>query len=122
MVAEHTQCKGTENNEGKMNSIDECANACRKKSSMFVFGTNDFGGNGCDNQGCKCLCETGANADGSCENVQNKDYRLYRLSSLGKYEPYGNQLLKIILSLSTIIFHIAHIFCRNKQSSYYRKS
>ena len=95
MVAEHTECKGTETNEGKMNSIDECANACRKKSSMFVFGTNDFGGNGCDNQGCKCLCETGANADGSCENVQNKGYRLYRLSSLGKYEPYGNQLLKI---------------------------
>ena len=86
MVAEHTSCKGTENNEGKMNSIDECANACRKKSSMFVFGTNDFGGNGCDNQGCKCLCETGANADGSCENVQNKGYRLYRISSLGKYE------------------------------------
>ena len=86
MVAEHTQCKGTENNEGKMNSIDECANACRKKSSMFVFGTNDYGKNGCNNQGCECYCETGAKADGTCKTVKNNGYRLYRSTDMGKYE------------------------------------
>ena len=121
MVAEHTECKGTETNEGKMNSIDDCANACRKKSSMFVFGTNDFGGNGCDNKGCKCRCETGANADGSCENVQNKGYRLYRISSLGKYDLRGNKLLKI-LWYQQLYFHMPHIFCRNRRSYYYRQS
>ena len=86
MVAEKEKCKGQEIHVGRVKSIDHCANECRQKSSMFVFGTNDYGKNVCNNQGCECFCETGAKADGTCKTVKNNGYRLYRSTDMGKYE------------------------------------
>ena len=87
MVAEKKECDGAEIEYGyneTIASVEECANKCRKSSSMFAFGTNDFGVPRCDNNGCQCLCETAAADDGTCDSVQHKGYRLYRFRADGK--------------------------------------
>merc|ERR1719273_198384 len=45
---------------------------------MFIFGTNNFGKRRCNNDGCKCYCETSALEDGSCEVKNHKGYLLYK--------------------------------------------
>ena len=72
-----------------MDSIDECAMACDGVSSMFVFGTNDFGTTRCYADGCTCLCETGAKNDGTCDTIENKGYHLYRFGTSSKYYCYS---------------------------------
>ena len=67
-----------------MISPGQCANECNGLSTMFAFGTNDFGVDRCDGNGCKCLCETSAADDGTCDSVQHKGYRLYRFKAFGK--------------------------------------
>ena len=79
-----------------MDSIDDCAEACKGQASMFAFGTNDFGVDRCEDSGSKCLCETSARADGTCDVVEHKGYRLYRFSAPGKYR------LRIILIAKNI--------------------
>ena len=48
---------------------------------MFALGTNDFGVNRCNRKGCKCLCETSAEDDGTCDVVSHKGYRLYKFGN-----------------------------------------
>ena len=88
MVGEKKECKGKDVDQGQKDSLEDCAKACIGKASMFIFGTNDFGVDRCDGESCQCFCETSANADGTCNMVENKGYRLYKLRSLGKYQPY----------------------------------
>ena len=82
MVAEKKECDGAEIEYGyneTIASVEECANKCRKLSSMFAFGTSDFGNSRCITGGvCKCLCETSATKQGSCNQIDHKGYRLYR--------------------------------------------
>ena len=85
LVVKTKECGGSEVNKGRMDSIDECAKACNGISSMFAFGTNDFGVVRCFSDGCQCLCETAAKDDGTCDMVDHKGYHLYRLGPLGKY-------------------------------------
>ena len=69
----------------QIKSLEECAKACDGFSVMFAFGTNDFGGGGCDDNGnCKCLCETSVkwHAD-TCSQTDNMGYRLYIYSTTG---------------------------------------
>ena len=83
IVGEQQECEGREIGKGKMDSIDDCAKACREHASMFVFGTNDFGVDRCDLTGCNCLCETGARSDGTCDTADHRGYRLYKFSTSG---------------------------------------
>ena len=85
MVREKAECGGS---EVYLNhpSLDECAKACIGISSMFAFGTNDFGTTRCFDEGCACLCETGANDDGTCNVVGHSGFRLYKLSTSGNYQ------------------------------------
>ena len=79
LVAEKTECRGSETNKGKLPSVDACAAKCTGVSSMFAFGTNDYFTNRCDkNSGCVCLCETSANDEGTCDTKEHKGYRLYK--------------------------------------------
>ena len=48
---------------------------------MFAFGTNAFGDNRCWRDGCKCLCETAAHNDGTCDISEHMGYNLYRFTS-----------------------------------------
>ena len=45
---------------------------------MFAFGTNDFGTNRCNDDGCSCYCETSATEEGTCKRVDHNGYRLYK--------------------------------------------
>jgi len=82
LVAEKKECTGSEVNKGRFgsNEIDKCANACKGVSSMFAFGTNDFGNDRCTSEGCNCICESGADEYGMCTMKDHDGYRLYRLN------------------------------------------
>ena len=80
-----------------LKSLEECASVCNGVSSMFVFGTNDFGN---DNQcnidssdwrplGCLCYCETSATAEGTCNSYSHNGYRLYKYTSGGYHTLYN---------------------------------
>ena len=84
LVGAKKECGGSEKNKGRMDSIDECAKACKGIASMFVFGTNDFEVDRCNAQGCTCYCETAAKDDGTCQIVDHKGYRLYRFDTSSK--------------------------------------
>ena len=62
---------------GKSYNTFECAEKCRPISSMFVFGTNDYGKTPCDESGCKCYCETESTNVGTCLTKDTMNYDLY---------------------------------------------
>jgi hypothetical protein len=84
-IGEKIECDGEEIIAGVFNSIKDCASICRGISTLFAFGTNDFGGIQCESGGCRCSCETIASDVGKCSSnssggkvIVNKDYRLYK--------------------------------------------
>ena len=97
LVKEKTECAGSEKKIGMVPSIRDCAAACKGRSSMFAFGTNDYGNSRCSNDyskltwrlrpelkvvlKCQCLCETSASSDGTCKEVRHTGYRLYKYGS-----------------------------------------
>ena len=98
LVATRSECGGSEINLGVAYDgrpltfdIEYCADRCKGISSMFAFGTNDYGNPRCytenkyPNKGCNCLCETGAKSDGTCSHSSHSGYRLYRYEK-GKME------------------------------------
>ena len=58
-------------------TLDECAKACWGISSMFTYGTNDYGEKKCGTQGCPCWCET-ATKEGTCQMIDATGYNLYK--------------------------------------------
>lgn len=50
---------------------------------MFAYGTNDFGGDRCQSEGCKCLCETAASTNGTCTEINHDGYRLFKYKFTG---------------------------------------
>ena len=97
LVAEKKECSGSETEKGTFHIIDNCASQCNGVASMFAFGTNDFGEPRCYNNGCRCLCETSATAEGTCNKVNHKGYRLYRYSNQGDYYLYHNLYVSNII-------------------------
>ena len=71
------------NTEHQISSIDQCADRCFGKTEMFTFGTNDFGTDRCDDNGCYCICETASSYDATCEQVDHAGYRLFKYKNLG---------------------------------------
>ena len=82
LVADKTECGGSEESS-TTSTVDECSKACHGKSSMFAFGTNDYGNPRCDSTGCVCLCETAASTDGKCSQISHSGYRLYKYTNSG---------------------------------------
>ena len=85
LVGEEEECDDDEIYVGRKETVDGCVTACFGRSSMFIFGTNDFGGDRCNGNGCKCFCESSAENNGTCGTVTNKGYRLYRFGTSSKY-------------------------------------
>ena len=84
LVAEQKECAGSEIGTVQ-SSLVNCASFCYGKSTMYAYGTNDFGNNRCGAGdgyagGCVCLCETASVAGGSCTQTTNTGYRLYKYS------------------------------------------
>ena len=94
LVGEKKECSGSEDDKGTLESIASCASECKGEASMFAFGTNDFGNSRCDSKGCRCLCETSATKQGTCDIINHAGYRLYKYTS-GQlsYELYNEILL-----------------------------
>ena len=66
-------------------TLDDCAKSCEGVSSMFAYGTNDYGKTRCyKNRTCTCLCETLADQNGTCTQISHNGYRLYRYLENGK--------------------------------------
>ena len=84
---EKKECGGKEESKGKLDSLQECADACYGVASMFIFGTNDFGKDRCESNGkqCDCYCETSANDDGTCDITDHDGFRLYKYGTPSKY-------------------------------------
>ena len=96
LVKAKTECGGSEKKVGRVLSIDDCAAACEVHSSMFAFGTTDYGFSpprcSNDNTNCECLCETSASPDGTCQEKPHIGYRLYKYLAEDKDE--GNLVIK----------------------------
>ena len=88
LVEDKTECGGEEISKGRQPSVKDCAIQCEGVASMFVLGTNDYGTIRCNDNGCKCFCETSANTDGSCDQVDHKGYRLYKYVGKGNIFVY----------------------------------
>ena len=80
------ECAGSEMYKGYFHEISECAESCRQVSSMFIFGTNEFGKNRCNENGCACYCETAATSDGHCQMKDHKGYNLFKFKN---FPPLG---------------------------------
>ena len=78
------ECAGSEEPYYHISTVTECSKRCKGQSSMFAFGTNDYGTTRCYSTGCTCLCETAASSDGTCSQTSNNGYRLYKYKTDGK--------------------------------------
>ena len=84
LIADKTECAGSEIPHYDISTVAECSKRCKGQSSMFAYGTNDYGTTRCSSTGCTCLCETAASKDGTCSQTSHNGYRLY------KYKTDGN--------------------------------
>ena len=87
LVAEKKECDGSEAFIGWVSTLEECAKKC-VWSSMFIYGTNDFGSNKCGKSSCKCYCEKAASAVNTCNQIDHSGYRLYQYKIAGNLEVY----------------------------------
>ena len=83
LVSEKRECGGSEIHAGTLATVDKCANSCNGKSSMFAFGTNDYGTVRCGETGCSCYCETAASSEGTCSENSHPGFRLYKYKTTG---------------------------------------
>ena len=97
-MAEKAECIGEEIKQGLKKHLESCAKSCKDVSSMFVYGTNNYGNNRCYDEGCECICEVAALPDGTCITKEHSGYQLFT------YEKGG------IIS-SQKIFHFLLYFC-----------
>ena len=74
LVQEKSECEGVGSDKGNsFETVEECAVACYKESSMFAF--DQTGG---------CWCETGANFEGTCSMKDAPSLNLYRYRYRGE--------------------------------------
>ena len=88
LVKDASECGGSEVQKPHTFEAEKCAEICYGVSTMFAFGTNDYGNPRCNKDGCTCLCETAATSDGTCNIQDNTGYRLYRIYQ--EYKHLGN--------------------------------
>ena len=67
-------------------TIDNCSNNCNKQTRMFAYGTNDFGGQGCNKDGlCKCHCIATDENDITCTKIDHQDYWFFKFKDDGMF-------------------------------------
>ena len=122
-VAHEKECGGSEKSMGTKKTLSDCADSCREISSMFIYGTNDFGENKCKLFGaeeCPCYCETSAK-NGKCKMVDNSGYWLYKYVEVKKGEGTKTSLTqnKCILFIYKFISCFCCVFLKNRIVHYY---
>ena len=106
LVGEKKECAGSDTYQDNLQSVGDCAAKCQGTTSMFIFGTNDFGAKKCGTakeigvgkeDGCACFCETAATINGVCKQIETTGYRLY------KYVIPGNHYCVLLLLLLLLL-------------------
>ena len=70
--------------------IHECAAKCAGITNLFAYGTNEFGGQGCQDGLCKCHCiRQKDNTDESCQQLNHKNYWLLSFKLGVNLNQYG---------------------------------
>ena len=81
-VEDKVECNGAEIYNYNVKDVSSCAGVCKNVSSLFVYGTNEFGKNRCkiptNPEGCACACETAATPDGTCDTQAHNGFKLYK--------------------------------------------
>ena len=108
LIADKTECAGSENSYYDISTVGECSKRCKNQSSMFAYGTNDYGTTRCSSIGCTCLCETAASKDGTCSQTSHNGYRLY------KYKTDGNMLFAYFIYIKFIMLQAKKYKTRKK--------
>ena len=102
------ECSGSETRNKGVSTVDECSKICKGQSSMFAYGTNDYGNERCTSTGCTCYCETAASMDGTCSQRSHTGYRLYKYKNDGKtsfvYFIYINLWHHYLILCSNVLF------------------
>ena len=96
------ECSGAEKSMGKRESLAACADACRWKTSMFIYGTNEYNEARCEGNKCQCYCETDSHEEECTGTLQeNKGYNLYAFHTPGGCIGISNVsiFINILLSL-----------------------
>ena len=78
LYAEQKTCTTASVEKGRLDSVESCRAICKGVASMFSFGTNDHGGDLCNNNGCPCYCEHAQMVGGTCITTDDVKYNLYR--------------------------------------------
>ena len=80
-----SECAGAESDKGQVESLATCADECRReKSSMFAYGTNEYGVSRCDDHKCRCRCQTASsNEECTAGKIENNGYNLYAFHTPG---------------------------------------
>ena len=78
LVAHQSHCTGTDTKKGDMDSIEDCASACRGEFQLFTFGLDTAGNSRCGSNGkCQCWCEA-ETEDFKCKTQEvHTGYNLY---------------------------------------------
>ena len=64
----------------EVTTINECAAKCSGITNLFAYGTNEFGGQGCEDGLCKCHCiRLKDTTDETCQQLSQKNYWLLSL-------------------------------------------
>ena len=80
LFGEKIECDGTDIDQGWISSRHGCAAICSRLATMFIYGIN---AEVCNDEGCKCWCETVAGYGGTCTTEANAKFNLYRFTSAG---------------------------------------
>ena len=122
LVADKSECGGAEWQPAGSPAyhVGTCAHMCRGISSMFVFGTNDYGTTRCDEKGaCKCWCEIAATRDGTCTIISHSGFRLYKYEKGEIYLTDNDQNINYYIKLKKLrkINHSLNILAIKKSDA-----
>ena len=70
-------CIDETHDQDEAQTINECAAKCSGITNLFAYGTNEFGGQGCEDGLCKCHCIRQTDTtDETCQQLSQKNYWL----------------------------------------------
>ena len=71
------------------NTLDVCARRCEGITDLFAYGTNEFGGHGCQSGLCKCYCvRKKADTSDNCHELDKHSYWFFQYKQV--INPQGN--------------------------------
>ena len=77
-----------------LNTLDECARRCEGTTDLFAYGTNEFGGQGCQSSLCKCYCvRKKADTSDHCHELDKHSYWFFQYKQVINSQGNGRLIL-----------------------------